>query len=239
MRLLNKFIKIILSKLGWKMIKVMPPPKPIVDLPDGKLLDTMRECKGILHIGAHRGSEAPIYYWFGKNVIWFEANPRIYESLLDNIYPFKNQKAINCLLGDENEKVIDFHISNNDGASSSIFPFGKSHIDGSLFKDRKFKMVSKIKTKMVTLNSLQEKYEWDLKNFDHWVLDVQGAELLVLKGSGNLINFCKSIFIEISNVDAFEGGVLWPELDDWLKNNQFVSQWLPEDGHCNVLYLKK
>ena len=83
-------------------------------------------------------------------------------------------------------------------------------------------MVSKIKTKMVTLNSLQEKYEWDLKNFDHWVLDVQGAELLVLKGSGNLINFCKSIFIEISNVDAFEGGVLWPELDDWLKNNQFV-----------------
>ena len=39
------------------------------------------KSNGILHIGAHRGSEAPIYYWFGKDVIWIEANPKIYDDL--------------------------------------------------------------------------------------------------------------------------------------------------------------
>jgi len=29
----------------------------------------------MLQIGAHRGSEASVYEWFNKEVIWVEANP--------------------------------------------------------------------------------------------------------------------------------------------------------------------
>ena len=57
------------------------------------LITALINCKGIIHVGAHRGEEAPVYEWFGKKVLWFEANPYIFKDLEDNIYKYKYQKA--------------------------------------------------------------------------------------------------------------------------------------------------
>ena len=79
------------------------------------------EASGILHIGAHRGSEAAVYDWFKKKVLWVEAIPEIFIDLNDHISRFYNQKAVCALLGDKNDKKVDFFLANNDRANSSFF----------------------------------------------------------------------------------------------------------------------
>ena len=122
----KKKIKSILSKFGWKLIKIRKPgtlkPYGKIDL---KVLKALNESKGILHLGAHRGTEAEVYNWFGKPVLWFEANPEIYEELKDNLMNYSNQKCFNSLLSDEDEKLVPFNISNYDSAASSIFDFSE------------------------------------------------------------------------------------------------------------------
>jgi len=107
----KKLIKNILKKLGWKLIKIRKPSEPN---PYGKLdidvLKYMNDSRGILHLGAHRGSEAEVYNWFGKNVIWFEAHPEIYHHLVDNLHSYKNQIPVEALLTDKDDDKIDFHI---------------------------------------------------------------------------------------------------------------------------------
>ena len=72
------------------------------------------DSSGILHIGAHRGTEASAYDWLHKKVLWIEANPAISEDLSENINKYFDQKYICALVGDENKKNVDFYISNND-----------------------------------------------------------------------------------------------------------------------------
>ena len=69
------------------------------------------------------GEEASAYDWLHKKVLWIEANPIISEDLSENISKYFDQKYICALVGDENKKNVDFYISNNDAACSSIFDF--------------------------------------------------------------------------------------------------------------------
>ena len=108
---LKKTIKSFLSKFGWKLIKIrrIPEPNPFGKI-DINLLKTINESTGIIHLGAHRGTEAEIYNWFGKNVIWIEASPEIFESLKENLFFYKNQKPIQALLNDKDGELINFNI---------------------------------------------------------------------------------------------------------------------------------
>ena len=84
--MLKIIAKKILKKLGWRLTKILPPPKPILEEIQREIIDAMLDSSGILHIGAHRGSEAPIYSWFDKSAIWIEANYEIFEELKINLH---------------------------------------------------------------------------------------------------------------------------------------------------------
>ena len=170
--ILKNLIKKTLNYFGWKLIKTSIKPQLIKDDVKTEYVKAIMKSNGILHIGAHRGSEAPIYYWFGKDVVWVEANPKIYDDLKMNIYPYPNQKAYNYLITDLDDQIRDFNISNNDGASSSILSFGEAHLN---YDGKKFKMVDKIKMKTIKLKSLFEKFKLNKKKYNFWVIDVQGA----------------------------------------------------------------
>ncbi len=49
-----------------------------IETPEYESINCLYRSQGILHIGAHRGSERYVYDWLGKEVIWIEANPRIF-----------------------------------------------------------------------------------------------------------------------------------------------------------------
>ena len=58
-----------------------------------------------------------------KKVIWVEALPKIYKELEDNLIFYKNPKAFQAVLTNEDFREINFNISNYDGACSSIYKF--------------------------------------------------------------------------------------------------------------------
>ena len=51
-----------------KINKNIPPnPNPYGKI-DYEVLKSLNDCNGILHLGAHRGTEAEVYNWFGKTL---------------------------------------------------------------------------------------------------------------------------------------------------------------------------
>jgi len=188
--------------------------------------------RSIIHVGAHRGQEAKKYHNSGSQVVWVEAIPWIFLDLQEKIKKYKNQVAINALVSDKHDSEYNFKISNNrDGVSSSIYEFGK---DGNEMFD--ISMCSSILLRSTTLKMLFDNYRLHKRNIEHMVLDVQGAELLVLKGAGSLLGQFKIIKTEVSTVEVYKDGVQWPELRQFLNNKGFKEVAAPSKEHCDVVF---
>jgi FkbM family methyltransferase len=237
--LLKKIIKTLLRSIGFKLIRIGPPYRPN---PYGKInletLKCMNESKGILHLGAHKGTEAEVYNWFGKKVIWIEASPKIFSFLKDNLYFYSDQRAFCALLGDQDNVKKDFYISSNDSASSSIFDFSDL-VKKEGFFGRKIFMKKKISLTMKKLDTILNEENISAEEYDHWEVDVQGAELLVFKGAVNALKSCKSISVEVSKIKYYDGGVLWDELLEWLQKKSFYPTAVPSENHTEILFIKK
>ena len=232
-------IKKILRKLGWKLIKIRKPPEPN---PYGRLdddvLKSINNSTGIVHLGAHRGLEAEVYNWFGKNVIWVEAIPKIYKQLSENLYFYKNQLAFQALLTDEDDKNTNFYISNYDSACSSIYKFTENIKSSKIWSDRNHQMIDTLNLKSKKLDTLFTKEKINPKQYNHWILDLQGAELLALKGAEKSLESCKSIYIEVSKEKFYTDGVLWGELKDWLISKNFYPTRNPMVDEEDILFIK-
>ena len=237
--MIKKLIKLLLSKNGWKIKKIIKSKNYSNEKPNLELINEVYNSTGIIHMGAHRGGEAPIYDWFQKKVIWIEANPKIFNDLNQNIQEYYNQKAYNYLLSNVDNELKEFNISNNDGASSSIFKFGNLSVGNeSQWKERNLKMVNVIKLKSISLDTFVEENKIDIELYNHWVLDLQGAELLVLNGAENSLKKCKSIFIEVSQGEVYKDGAQWNEIKSFLHKKNFKNSWNIEGNHTSVLFKK-
>jgi len=236
---LKEKLKILLFKFNFKLQKIYIQKDYNLEPPSLELLEKMCESKGIFHIGAHRGGEAPIYEWLGKKVIWVEANPKIFIDLLINIKQFRFQKAINALLTDKDDEKINFYISNNDAASSSIHKFGNlSKGKDSLWQNKNLKMIDEMSLISKTLDTVIQQHQIEIKNYDHWVIDVQGAELDVLKGSKQNLKFCNSLYIEVSKGDVYDKGSQWIEVKKFLQDFNLTPKNEIQSEHENVLFVK-
>ena len=79
-----------------------------------------------------------------------------------------------------------------------------------------------------------------MRNYDHWIIDLQGAELHTLKGAKKSLKFCNSLSVEISKKSFYErGSTSWNELKKFLYNNNFNLILEPQEDHCDVLFIRK
>ncbi len=192
--------------------------------------ELIRQCRGVLHIGAHLGTEGEFYNLCKKPTIFIEADPRIFQQLQRNLSNKHEQVAYNYLLGNENKKARFFRAS-NDSQSSSLLPFSSEKSFGNV------QMLSSIELDMVRIDQVFRPGHLD--KYDHWVIDVQGAELLVLEGAGDLLSKCKTLFIECSTREFYKGGVLWPELSKFLQTKGFKYFVTPGNlEHLNILFFR-
>ena len=224
-RFIKKKIKLFLFRVfNIKISKIKKNIFKNTTISDKTALDTLYNCKGIIHIGAHRGSERYIYDWLGKKVIWVEANPNIFDELQINISEFKYQIAFNYTLHSTLGKKIDFYLSSNDGASSSIYDFSEDYKNKKIHFENKVRniyMKKKIRSITNTLDNVIKEKKIEINDFDHLVIDVQGAELDVLKGSTNFLKVCKSIYIEVSTENFYQYGSKWNDIKEFLNQNNF------------------
>ena len=229
---LKKKIKEILTSNGWKLSKIYKNKTYTNQKPNIELLKAINSSNGILHMGAHRGSEAAVYDWFNKKTIWIEANPKIYTDLKINVSTYVNQSAFNILLYEEDDKKIKFNISNNDGASSSIYSFGSESEKDHLEMINSVNLISK-KIDTFFLEQL-----FNVEDYDFWVMDIQGAELSALKVAKKSLETCNFIYVEISVGDYYRNASQWMEIKSFLKKFNFENLWEPASSHTDILFKK-
>jgi FkbM family methyltransferase len=195
--------------------------------------------KGVLHVGANVGEEAPVYDELGiKDVVWIEANADIIPKLQSNISQYERHNFFHACVSDvEGEEVI-FHISNNGSQSSSILDLGThktAHPEVHYVKD--VVMKSSRLDKMVIL--------WDIvrnAGIDFLNIDLQGAELKAIRGLGDKLHQFKWAYLEVNQAELYKGCALVEDIDMYMIGYGFrraETKWCGNTGWGDALYVKK
>lgn len=166
-----------------------------------------------MHCGASLGQEVAEYYKNGiEHSIWIEALPSIYAQLLINLLPYKDAIAIKECVSDVDGKEVLFNVANNEGQSSSLLEFG-THIK----EHPTVKFVNRIKMETIRLDTLIKKYRLDMSKYDFLNIDLQGAELMALKGLGDYLKGFKYLYLECNRAELYKSCPMVEELDEYVK----------------------
>ena len=178
----------------------------------GRFDKFLQNSNGLIHIGANSGQERDHYKKLGvKRVIWIEADPLVYKILSNNIKNYKNNKAYNYLASEENKSNVQFNIANNNSNSSSVLELKEAK---RLYLGLKY--TKKIFLNSKNLQTIILKKKINLRNFNCLVLDVQGAELSVIKGAGDKIYKFKYIKLEASEFEMYKKNCFYNEISEHL-----------------------
>ena len=187
---------------------------------------------GSFHIGAHECEELPFYNEIGlipKDVIWIDAIPsKVTEAInkgIPNVY--------NAVITDKDDEEIIFNVSNNI-QSSSVLEFGTHSQEHSHII-----YVDKIKQKSITIDTFFERNNIDASKYNFWNLDIQGAELIALKGATQSIKYAKAIYLEVNEKELYKNCGLITEIDTFLSNYNFkrVLTNITQHGWGDALYV--
>lgn len=196
----------------------------------------------IVHVGAHYGEDAALYEGLGaRTVLWVEADPDTHEVLRSEVS--KRQGACRHiphlgLVSENSGETFEFYRFAGDGASNSVSKstdLWKERFQQSGETGETLELVSQ------TLSEILEHYDIKLEKFgtSMLVVDVQGHELAVLKGSEGRIGEFDFLKVEVSRAAFYESGVLFPELDSHIcgKGYRLVShRYARVPKHGDVLY---
>lgn len=167
----------------------------------------------VLHVGAHVGEEAEAYNRNGfMPVWWIEANEDVLPQLRRATRPFPHQHLIHALVTDE-PKRLTFHVASN-GASSSYMPLGThawEHPDVTY--------VGEHEMDATTVDLLWA--DGQIQQARFMSMDVQGAELDVLRGSEGFLRAVEYVYAEVNTDEVYEGCPLFEEVTDWLGERGF------------------
>ena len=231
-----------------RWIKRQLPPSWRDRLRSSKFLMIMRKNAPIdliIHLGAHYAEDINLYESFGaKTVLWVEGDPDTFKILQEKLAAHKSTQtshlAVCALVSSEDDKSMSFYRFNEGGDSSSV------HRSTETFRKR-FGNVREtgevLKLKSATLTSILKSQNLEVSTAQNpmLVIDVQGHEMDVLKGAGNLIEgfrFCKC---EVSRIETYESGSRFKDVDAYFRKNGFhlVShRYFRVPKHGDVLYQK-
>jgi FkbM family methyltransferase len=169
---------------------------------------------GALHIGAHECEELSFYDQLGltmDDVIWIEAIPnKVQEAKTRNI-----PNVFHSVITDKDDEIVTFKVANN-GQSSSVLDFGthsQEHPD-IVFTD-------KIDLNTITIDTFFERNRIDETKCNFWNFDIQGAELMALKGGTKYIKSAKAIYLEVNEKELYKECALIGEIDIFLAQYNF------------------
>ena len=178
------------------------------------LLENKINITGSFHIGAHDCEELGFYDNLGinkENIIWIDAIPsKVLEATkrgIPNVY--------NAVITDKNDEDIVFNISNN-GQSSSVLEFGTHSQEHPWVV-----YVYKINVKSINIDTFFERNNIDASKLNFWNFDIQGAELIALKGATESIKYAKAIYLEVNEKELYKNCGLISDIDTFLSQYNF------------------
>lgn len=170
---------------------------------------------GVLHVGAHTGQEMRLYEELGaRTVVWVEANPAVIPRLKARVEPH-GHIVLEALLADEAGREVDFRVTNNE-LSSSMLPLGTHAAEHP-----EIVVAEHVRLTTDTLDALVARHSLDGLGLDLLVLDVQGAELEVLRGGVGSLPAFDAVCLEVNEQPLYEGCALLPEVEAFLAEAGF------------------
>jgi FkbM family methyltransferase len=188
---------------------------------------------GAFHLGAHECEELAFYqqlHLASTDIIWLDAIPQKIEEAKERGIP----NVYHAVITDKDDEEIIFHVSNN-GQSSSVLEFG-THAQEHPWVT----YVENIVQKSTTICSFVQKNQIQLSKYNFWNFDIQGAELMALKGAGDLIKHASVIYLEVNEKELYKGCGLIGEIDAFLLEYGFtrVDTEMTIHGWGDALYVR-
>jgi FkbM family methyltransferase len=178
------------------------------------LLSKNIKIDGCFHIGAHDCEEMDFYNKLGitkENIVWIDAIPSKVNEATNRGIP----NVYNEVITDKDDDEVVFNISNN-GQSSSVLEFGTHS------KEHPWVVyVNKIKLKSITIDTFFEKNNIDKSKYNFWNFDIQGAELMALKGGIQSLKHAKVLYLEVNERELYKNCGLINEIDEFLLKYNF------------------
>jgi FkbM family methyltransferase len=189
---------------------------------------------GVFHVGAHECEELSLYKNLNvakENIVWVDAIPskvmQAKERGIPNVY--------NAVITDKDDEEIEFHISNN-GQSSSVLEFGTHTQEhpGIVY-------VATMQVHTITIDTFFSRNNMDASNYNFWNFDIQGAELLALKGATQSIQHANALYLEVNEKELYVHCGLIHEIDAFLSTHNFtrVLTNMTPHGWGDALYVRK
>ena len=190
------------------------------------------DITGSLHIGAHECEEINFYNQLGlenKDIIWIDAIPSKVNEAINRGIP----NVYNAVITDKDDDNVVFNISNN-VQSSSVLEFG-THLQEHPWVS----YVDKIEQKSITIDTFFERNNIDASKYDFWNFDIQGAELMALKGAIKSIKYAKALYLEVNEKELYKKCGLINEIDTFLFQYNFkrVLTKMTPHGWGDALYI--
>jgi FkbM family methyltransferase len=194
---------------------------------------------GIMQIGANTGQEIPYFYQHGlRHAVMIEPLPAPFAVLAQRCQQ-AGYLAVQALCDSRDGNEIEFHISSNNGESSSLLRPTRHLAE---FPWVQFPETIRLNT--FTLDriyyAVQSNHPAIAAAIDTIFIDVQGAELRVLQGANNLLQKVRYIFTEVGIGGGYEGDIEALELAQFLRAWGFklVDMESGREGWGNALFIK-
>lgn len=185
------------------------------------------KAKGALHLGANTGQEAEAYCKQGiSQVIWVEALPHLIAPLRQHVSRYMGSIVLEACVSDRDGEKVTFYEANNGGQSSSLLQLG-THAQ----EHPSVEYIGQVSLTTTRVDTLLRKH--DLKIGYDWFLnvDLQGAELLALKGMGDLLSQFKHAYIEVNERELYKGCPLVADVDSHMGQYGFIGKETKMTAH--------
>ena len=171
--------------------------------------------RGIIHLGAYEGTEINAYKEMGiEKVLFVEANPEVFQRLQKKMAAMPEAIVANYAICDR-DGFVDLHLAANEQSSSILSANQES--DQSVFT----REISRVTVEAKTLDNLLRELNLSPEDLNLLNIDIQGAELLALRGASNALKFVDGINIEVNYEEIYRGCPLIDELDEFLEKLGF------------------
>ena len=195
----------------------------------------------ILDIGAYHGefTDRVLRHYPVQKVLLFEPFPDSVAFLRNRYHTEPRCEVLPFALSDQSGSTM-LHVLNKEDSSSLLKPAA----DAGDFLHKSFHEVKQTKIEMRRLDEIPELAA--IESFDLAKIDVQGAELEVLRGCGKLLQRIQAIYIEVNFCSLYESGAVFCDTHVFLEQAGFKLGFMQEfrrnaEGvmiYANAFYLR-
>lgn len=192
------------------------------------------KLEGVLHVGAHECEELGVYEKYGcprSRQLWIEALPEKAEYCRKS-YP--GVRVITAVVSDTADQEVTFKVTNNHQSSSIL------ELAEHLKEHPQVQVVKTFQARTTTLRDIYREHKLAASSFNFLNLDIQGAELLALRGLGDLLNQFTYIYTEVNERELYAGCALFPEITAYLERFGFQLKefQMTSHGWGDAFYLR-